>query len=256
MPFFNLFPGYYYYIVVILQVICVIHCIRRGRQNNWIWLLVFLPLVGCIIYIFTEMFTRRDIQNVQSGMTSILNPGSSVRKLEENLRFSDTFNNRIALADAYLATGNTDRAIELYESSLEGNFSENEYVLNQLVIAYYQKKRYADVIPIAKRIYKSAQFPRSKAHILYAASLGYSGDLEQAEKEFKSLKARFANYEARYYYAMLLSATNRVGEAQQVFSEMLDEVPQLSSLERRYNRPWFRLAKEELRKMGNQTLAS
>lgn len=130
----------YYYIVIILQAICVIHCLRKGRQQNWIWLLVFLPLVGCLIYIFTEIFTRREMQNMQLGVSTILNPGGSVRRLEENLRFSDTFANRIALADAYLATGNTDRAIGLYESSLTGNFTENEHVLNQLTIAYYQKK--------------------------------------------------------------------------------------------------------------------
>src|SRR5258705_12780071 len=127
MPFFN---SSYYYIILGLQAICVFHCVRKGRQTNWIWLIVFLPLIGCLIYIYTEMFSRRDIQNMQSGMISVFRPGSSVRKLEETLRFSDTFTNRIALADAYLETGDTDRAIEIYESSLEGNFTENEYVLS------------------------------------------------------------------------------------------------------------------------------
>ncbi|MDP4262541.1 MAG: PLDc N-terminal domain-containing protein [Bacteroidota bacterium] len=248
MLFFN---HYYYYLIIGLQAICVIHCIRKGRSANWIWLIVFLPLIGCLIYLFTEIFTGRDIQNVQSGMISVFNPGGSVRRLEENLRFSDTFANRIALADAYLATGNTDRAIELYESSLTGNFVENEHVLSQLIIAYYQKKRYRDIIPIAKKIYNLPQFPRSRPHILYAAALGYTGNYELAEKEFKTMKARFANYEARYYYALFLSETSRVMEARRLFSEMLDEVTHLSSREKRYNRNWLRLAKEELSKLNH-----
>src|SRR5438045_1062417 len=109
--------NYFYLVTVGLQAICVIHCIRRGRQNNLIWLIVFLPIVGSLIYIFSEIFTGRDMQQVQSGLGAVLNPGGSVRKLEENLRFSDTFANRVALADAYLSINNTDRAIELYESS-------------------------------------------------------------------------------------------------------------------------------------------
>lgn len=247
--------SYFYYIIIGLQAICVFHCVRKGRQTNWIWLIVFLPLVGCLIYIFTEMFSRRDIQNVQSGMSSIFNPGSSVRRLEENFQFSDTFANRIALADAYFATGNTDRAIELYESGLTGNFTENEYVFGQLIIAYYQKKRYIDILPIAKKIYHLPQFARSKPHILYAAAPGYTGNYEEAEKEFKTMKARFANYEARYYYALLLAGTDRVNEARTIFSEMLSEVSHLSSRERRYNRNWFRLAKVELNKLNTHTIA-
>jgi hypothetical protein len=252
MFFFN---NYFYLITIGLQAICVIHCVRRGKQNNWIWLIVFLPLIGCLVYIFTEIFSGRDIQKVQSGVSSVFNPGGSVRRLEDNLRFSDTFANRVALADAYLATGHTDRAIEFYESSLAGNFTENEHVLSQLIIAYYQGKRYDDIIPIARKIYTAPQFARSRSHILYAAALGYTGNYEQAEKEFKTMKARFANYEARYYYAILLAGTDRAPEARQLFFEMLDEVTHLSSYERRYNRDWFRLAKNELNKLNNHIAA-
>ena len=249
MPFFN---NYFYFITIGLQAICIIHCLRKGRQTNWIWLIVFLPLIGSVIYIFTEIFTGRDIQKVQSGIGSVFNPGGSVRRLEDNLRFSDTFANRVALADAHLATGNTDGAIELYESSLVGNFTENEHVLSQLIIAYYQKKRWADIIPIAKKVYKLPQFARSRSHILYAAALGYNGDHELAEKEFKTMKARFANYEARYYYAVFLAGTNRASEARRLLHEMLDEVSHLSSRERRYNSNWFRVAKDQLNKLNDQ----
>src|SRR5258705_1287899 len=235
MFFFN---NYFYLFTIALQDICVFHCIRRGRQNNWIWLIVFLPVVGSLIYIFTEIFTSRDIQHVQSGIGSVPNPHGSVRKLEDNLRFSDTFANRVALADAFLLSGDTDRAIDLYESSLTGNFTGNEHVLSQLIIAYYYKKRYSDLIPIARKIYKLPQFARSRSHILYAAALGHTGDQESAEKEFRTMKARFANYEARGYYALFLAGTDRASDARRVLQEMLDEVPHLSSRERRYNSNW------------------
>jgi hypothetical protein len=245
MFFFN--PSFYG-ITIILQVICVIHCIRRGRQTNWIWLIVFIPLIGSIVYIFSEMITGNEIGKVQSGMSSVLNPSGSIRKLENNLKFSDTFNNRLMLADAYLAAGQTEKAIDLYESSLTGNFTENEYLLSQLIIAYFKVKRYEDIIPIAKKIQSRPQFARSQPHIFYAMALDFTGRKEQAEAEFKLMKGKFSNFEARYQYACFLQREGHNDEARQLLSEMIGESEHLSPPERRANSKWLTLAKEELRK--------
>ncbi len=243
--------SYIYYITIALQAICVIHCIRKGNQNKWIWLIVFIPLVGSIAYIFTEMFSRGQMQQVQSGMGAVLNPGGKIKKLEDQLRFSDTFNNEVVLADAYLAAGYTDKAIALYESCLTGNFESNEYVIAQLITAYFEKERYTELIPLAKKIYTLPQFTRSRTHLLYAMALASTGNIELAEKEFKTMKGKFSNYEARYQYGRFLAGTERKEEARQIFSEIVEESSHLNSRERRNTGQWFSLAKEELRKMKN-----
>jgi len=197
-----LFNPNFYYVTIALQAFCVFHCIRKGNQNKWIWIIVFLPLVGCLIYFFTEIVNSRDIQKVQSGLGEVLNPSGSIRKLEENLRFADTFNNIIALADAYLYSGEVDKAIHLYESSLKGAFTENEHVLSQLVIAYHKKQRYKELIATAEKIYHLPQFPFSRPHILYAQALAKEGLKEKAEKEFKKMNGKYSHYEGRYYYGL------------------------------------------------------
>ena len=243
---FSLYANYYY-IIIVLQVICVVHCIRKGNQNKWIWLIVFLPLAGCLIYIFTEMFTRKEIQQVQSGVGAVFNPSGKIKTLQEKLRFADTFNNRMALADAYLDAGQVDKAIELYEKSLTGTFVGNEQANMQLIIAYFEKKRFEDLITTAQKIYHLPQFVRSRAHMLYAISLGYTGNNEAAEKEFAFMKGRFSNYEPRYHYGMFLKRCMRVDEAKKIFKEMLDEASHLSPNEKRNNRAWLNHAKDELR---------
>jgi hypothetical protein len=240
----------FYVFTVILQAICVIHCVRRGNTNNWIWLIIFLPLIGSLVYIFTEIINRRDIQRVQSGVGSVFNPSGTIRKLENNLKFSDTFANRVALADAYLSAGQHIKAIDLYESSLYGNFEENEYVLNRLIHANYLEHRYAAIIPVAKKIHSLPQFPGSRSHIMYATALGYTGQAELAEKEFRSLKTRFSNYEARYQYGLFLERNNRLPEAKNLFNEMLEESSHLSSKERRFNREWFVQVREQLKRIN------
>jgi hypothetical protein len=244
------FSSTFYIITIVLQAICVIHCIKSRKQQNWIWLIVFLPLIGCLVYFFTEILTNREIRTVKAGVGEIFNPSGSVKKLEENLRFSDTFNNRVALADAYFSAKQTEKAVSLYESSLTGAFTENEYVITQLVLAYYSEKRYDDVLRIAPAIYKKPQFARSKAHILYAMSLANTGKDEMAEKEFLGMKGRFSNFEARYYYALFLQKNNRNPEARQVLNEIVEEIPQLSGVERRYNQQWTGLSKELLKRLS------
>ena len=243
-----LYNGYFYYITIGLQVICVIHCLRKGNQNKWIWIIVFLPIVGCIAYIFTEIFTRGDIQHLQSGVGSVFNPTGRIRRLEENVRFANTFNNRIMLADAYLAAGRVEAAIELYESSLVGAFTENEHVHMQLIVAYFERKEYGKLLPLAGKIYTIPQFARSRAHLRYAIALEYTGQVERAEQEFRKMKGRFSYFEPRYEYGLFLQRAGRTEEARHIFAEIAEESRHLSPRERRSNREWIAQAREEMKK--------
>jgi len=189
------------------------------------------------------------MHKVQSGIGAVFYPSGRIKRLEEQLRFSDTFNNKIALADAYLVTGETQKAIELYEGSLTGAFTENEHVLIQLVTAYFQVQRYEELIRITKKIYQLPQFSRSHTHVLYAMALEKTGNCEMAEKEFKIMKVRYSYFEARYQYGMFLLRANRIEEAQNIWMEIVNEFSYLSSFEKRNNRVWFNYAKEELKKI-------
>lgn len=241
------FASNYYYIVLGSQAVCALHCMRKGNQQKWIWLIVFLPVIGCLAYIFTEMFTRREMEQLQSGTGAIFNPSGKIKKLKSNLVFRDTFDNRLALADAYLEAGEFDSAIELYEKSLVDTFAEHGHGNMQLLIAYSGKRRFEDVITIAKKIYKLPQFLRSRPHMLYAIALGYMGQDAEAEKEFSLMKGKFSNYECRYQFGKFLQRANRTDEAKQVFREILNEEDHLSPGERRPNKIWFSKAKEEIK---------
>ncbi|HNP22057.1 MAG TPA: PLDc N-terminal domain-containing protein [Panacibacter sp.] len=240
--------GSYYYLILALQAICVIHCLRKGKNSTWIVAIIFLPLIGSIAYIFMEMFRDSDIKQVQTGVSTIINPGGSIKKLEQQLKFSDTFNNRVALADAYLSNGDTDKAIDMYKSCLTGTFTDNEYVIYQLILAYSALNDYGQIVPLARKVYQRPQFARSKAHIAYATALEFTGNPAQAEEEFKKMKARFSYFEARYQYGLFLLRHDRSAEARELFSSMVEEESQLGKTELKSNRYWIGLAKDELRK--------
>jgi hypothetical protein len=241
--------SYFYYIVLALNIFCVIHMIRRGTVTRWIWLVIFIPIIGSLVYIYYEVLPNRRIDTSKIDLGAMLNPGSKLKKLEDEMRFTDTFANKVKLADTYLASGYTDKAIELYESSMAGAFVENEYVMAQLVIAYYDKQEYEPSITMAQKIYKLPQFARSKAHLLYARSLENTGNVEQAETEFKLMKGRFSYFQQRYEYGQFLLRAGRDQEAANMFTEMLNEEKHLGSVERRTSREWFAKAKDGLRRI-------
>jgi hypothetical protein len=242
--------NYLYYLTIGLQAICAIHSLRRGTQGRWIWMIVFLPVIGCLAYLYLEVLPSRRISAPKLDITAVLNPSGKLKKLEDELKFTDTFSNKIKLADAYLETGHVDKAVALYESSLTGAFSENEHVLAKLIIAYSQQERYGDVINIAKKIYRLPQFARSKSHMLYAVALEHSGEAASAENEFKLMKGRYAYFEQRYRYGQFLMRQGRDEDAYIIFSDIVDEVPHLSQMEKKSARLWSNKAKEELKKLA------
>lgn len=252
---FALDNSYLYYIPLVLQGICAIHCIRNGHQQKWLWVIIILPVIGCIAYLYSEVLSGRRMRQPNIDVKAIINPGVKYKRLEEQLRFSDTFANRIKLADAYLEGGYTQKAIELYEASLTGAFAENEHVLQQLIIAYNQSERYDDTIATAQKIYKLPQFIRSRSHILYAIALEKTGKNEQAEAEFKLMKGRYSYFEQRYEYALFLIRNNRHQDAADILADMLEEQPHLTPVERKNNRKWFNYANAELKKLQSGKFA-
>src|SRR6202000_1452946 len=111
------------------------------------------------VYFFTEVLPKRDKRGSQAGLGSLfLSPAARIRRLEENLSLTNTFNNRVLLANAYMLVGRTEEAIELYTTSLTGAFEENEYVISRLIAAYFKVERYAELFLLARKIYKLPQF--------------------------------------------------------------------------------------------------
>lgn len=245
MEIFGLF-GKYYYLVLILQAICVFHCIRKGNQQNWIWLIVFLPAIGCLIYLFTEIITRREVSMAQDNLSKIVVPSGRLKKLKQQVDFSPTFQNKVNLADEYMNAGMTDDAIALYEQSLEGMFAENPDVLMKLMEAYSDKNDYARVAALATPILKHPDFVKQHAHVLYAIALEQLGRKTEAEMEFLAMKGRFSGFEARYSYACFLMREHRMEEAEKVLNAIVSEASHMSPGETRNHRTWIRLAKEAL----------
>jgi hypothetical protein len=239
------FDNYYYYVIG-LQAICVFHAMKNGNQGKWIYIIVFLPVIGCLIYFFSEILNKRHVSSLQSDVVNIVNPGARIKELERKFKFSETLANRQALADAYLEKGQNEQAIELYEPALTGLFENNEHIINQLIRAYFAVERYDDILRIAPRIARSFNFSKNRSSLQYALALEKTGKTSEADELFKTLNHRFSNYEARYNYGQFLIRMERLKEADAVFTTIINEASQMTRKDMRESKVWIDKAAKEL----------
>lgn len=243
MSFLN-FP--FYGLSIALQVFCVWHCVRRGANQQWIWLIVFLPFAGCLVYLFSEVFSKSGIRRPRPHLAQLLQPGGTIGRLERQVEFSDTFANRMALADACARGGQVPRALALYESCLSGPFQDAEQVYLKLIPLYFDQGRCEEILPLGRALRALPEFQRSRAHLLFAQALEACDQAGEAEAEFQKLQGRFSAFEARYAYACFLLRQQRSAEADELLRVLVAEERQLGSHERREAREWIRKAKEQL----------
>jgi hypothetical protein len=254
----QLFSGFsqYYVLVIVLQGICAFHSIRKGTQSKWIWIIVFLPLIGSLAYIFTEIIQKQHVSTVQSGVASIINPSGRIRKLERNLKFSDTLANRSALADAYLASGMYAQAAHHYESCLTLAFANSENVIMNLIQAYYHLGRFEDIIRLAPRVVHDLTFIKSPASLMYAIALEKNGHPGQADIEYAKLNLRFSNYEARYRYGLFLLSSGRRDDALKVLRGIEEEAQHMTRGEMGNSKSWIQKTEQTLKNMETNSVSN
>ncbi|WP_117882792.1 hypothetical protein [Aureibaculum luteum] len=213
----------YYYIIVALQIFCIYHLLKNKNQYYWIFIILFVPILGSIVYLITQVYNKRDAELITDGITAIINPTKKVKDLQAKLEFSDTFQNKIDLADAYFEINDFENAIIQYESALEGRFQNDFYTQKQLVKAYDKVDNYKKVIMYAENIESHGEFKKSNTQFLYGKALVKAGRFYEAEPELEQINSSFANYEERLAYAKLLLDNGKQAKGMDILNELSSE---------------------------------
>src|SRR5262252_7072409 len=111
-----------YLLIPLLQILCVVHVVRTGRDRMWIYILLFLPGIGVIAYAIVEilpgLFGSRTARGLRRDAVSRLDPGRELRHRRVALEEADTVDNRRLLAEALVAAGEFAEALALYRGIL------------------------------------------------------------------------------------------------------------------------------------------
>ncbi|MFC0606033.1 hypothetical protein [Winogradskyella pulchriflava] len=210
----------HYYLIVALQAFCIYHVYKNHKPYYWFFLIFFIPVIGSLIYIITQVYNKNDADKIQSEITSIINPTKKIKDLERKLEFSDTYANRVELADAYVQNNDMPNAILNYKKTLEDTDQNDLYARQQLVLCYFQLKDYIGVVEHAEQIINKSEFKGSKQQFCYGLALKELGKIEKAETELKQIDRPYSNYEERLELAKFYLENNRTSEGKELLQEI------------------------------------
>jgi hypothetical protein len=234
-----------------LQLLCLAHVMRTGRPCQWLFIILALPLVGCLAYLFVEILPEvrhsRAARQAVRDIGAVIDPERDLRELTERLAAADTVENRAALAEECLRRGRAADAERLFQSCLCGVHATDHLLMLGLARAKFALEDYAGAcrtLDDLRAAHPNLECP--DGHLLYARAKEQQGEVEQALLEYAALAAYHPGEEARCRLALLLQKLGRISEARTLFEQVVRSVERASRLYYRAERDWYEVARRNL----------
>jgi hypothetical protein len=240
---------------VVLQVICGIHAVKNGRYN-WLWIILFFSVVGCLIYFFVEVLPEISSSTSQmtTEMAKTLNPAGEIKRWKAEFELCESIENRQELAAAYMRAGQYAQATQLLEQGMTAVLKGDPYFLSQLAHAYYCQQDYNRARELLQDIKDHCgRFEKQDWHLLYAMSLNKVGETERARSEYDALTKYYAGEEARCRYALLLKNLGEEQKAKELFQKVVQKCKISPGFYRKEHAKWLKLALDELAKKNSSS---
>jgi hypothetical protein len=231
-------------ISLIIQVLLIVHVIKTGRNQIWIWVLALLSVPGAIAYIAVEvlpdLFRSRAAQRTARGFKKAMDPTADLRRYENEARVTGNVAARQRYAEELSRQGRYDEAISQFREALTGLYEHDPNLMLGIARAQFGKGDAAAArTTLDDLIRLNPDFKSPEGHLLYARALEAEGNIQKGLEEYRVLAFSYPGAEAAVRYAQLLKAQGRAEEAQKVARDLLEQARIAPAHYRRAQRPWL-----------------
>jgi hypothetical protein len=236
----------------IIQILLIVHVIRTGRNQLWIWVLLFVPFgLGALGYlaveILPELLRGRAAQRTARGVRRAMDPTADLRRYENEVRVAGNVASRQRYAEELVRHGRCAEAITQYGLALTGLYQHDP----NLMLGLAQAQFAGGDAPGARAtldalIRDNPDFRSPTGHLLYARALEGEGNVGKALEEYRVLAPSYPGAEAAVRYAQLLAAQGQREAAQKVARELLEQARIAPGHYRRAQREWLEAARRLL----------
>jgi hypothetical protein len=229
-----------------------VHAMKTGRSQWWLFILLFVPLIGSIAYVAIElipaMVRSRGAQKVRGNLESMIDPDKEWRERLKQAELVDSVDAKRALAAEYEKKGLWAEAAHLYQTAASGIFADDPALLTGLARAQLGERNPAAALATLEKLQKvSDGARRHEPHLLYARALEASGHEDEALREYEEVARSYPGFEARARFALLLSKKGRAEEARNLFQEVIRASNARPVAITPADKDWIRVAKANLR---------
>jgi hypothetical protein len=235
--------GIFYPYGIILQVLAVIHFIRRRPDTYWLWIILVFGGLGALAYIFIEVIP--DFGLLRSSF-QVFPRRKRIKALESMIVDNPSIGNYEELGDLYLDDGQFVKARECFDKVLAREQSIDPLyrrALSALALSDYP----AAVADLEKVTALDPKYDYQRAAGLLAHALAKVGQRDRAGALFAEVTETSTLSETQYNYASFLAETNRAGEAREWAERILRKKATMPDYIRRRERPWFRRTRSLLK---------
>lgn len=236
---------------VLIQVALVIHIIKTGRDTKWIWIIVTLPLVGSLAYLFIELLpgagNTQTAQRATTKLRDTISPDADLKGAAREFSTSETVASAVKLAAECLEHGHYDEGKEVLYRARTGIHVDDPEILFGIAQCEFGLEHFKTVRELLEElIEKNPDYQNQDAHLLYARSLEAVGDTTNAELEYTTLHGYATGPRASLFYAKFLRNQGQQGAAREVFTHIVNKAQNAG---RHYNKLYREIISEARREL-------
>jgi hypothetical protein len=243
LGFFSLFYPW----GIVLQLLAVVHFIRRRPDNIWLWVIVFLGPLGALVYIVVEVVPDLGLLR---QMFDAFGRRKRIAHLEALVLENPAVGNYEELADLYLDEGKFARARECYDKAISARVDNPDPFYRRGIAEIHLDDYAAAVADLEQVTTRDARYDSHRAVALLAHAYANTGRAEEADSLFRQATAISTLSETYYNYATFLASQQRTAEAREWAQRILAKKPTMPRYLQRRERPWFRKARALLKRLA------
>jgi hypothetical protein len=238
-------------LTILIQAAFIVHVIKTGRNQLWIWAIALLPLIGWLAYFVVEivpsLFGGRTARRARAGMQRMIDPDRDMRRAAAEVQISGNVDARRRLAEELFERAQYDAAIDMYEAGLKGVFEHDPTLLLGLARAQFAKHDHAAARATLERLEsQNPDFKSAVAQLLYARTLDAQDALDEAERQYASIAPAYPGAEAKLRYGLLLKRRGKIEQARRELKDLLDSARLSPAHYRKAQAEWLERARREL----------
>lgn len=228
--------GIFYPYGIVLQLLAIIHFIRRRPDTYWLFIILMFGGIGALAYIVIEVIP--DVGLLRTSF-QVFPRRKRIRALEGMIVDNPSIGNYEELGDLYLDDGLFAKARQCFDKVLARDEAIDPLyrrALSALALNDYP----AAVADLEKVTALDPKYDYQRAAGLLAHAFAKTGQRDRASNLFAEVTETSTLSETQYNYASFLAETGRAAEAREWAERILRKKATMPDYIRRRERPWFR----------------
>src|ERR1700691_1609198 len=223
----------------LLQVVAIVHFIRRRPDTYWIFIILFLGRIGALIYMAAEVVPDAGLLRTEF---QVFPRRRRIHELERAVLDNPSAGNYEELGLLYLDDRDFARARACYDKAISSRTDSIDPFYRR-GIAEIELGDFSAAVPdLDRAVAADPNYDFQRAKGLLAHAYAQTGQAEKAEVLFQQATKTSTSSETYYNYALFLQSQARVNEAREWAQKILEKRPSMPGYQRRRERPWFRKA--------------